>query len=133
MCVQGINRLPERVRWHSAYRIGAAVKSRCLPADSAIPAKVPSLVELLNFGIQRGQICPLFLIWHLLGKPFFRSSCLCKRTGISLSSGNSPVKYCPFDWSRECVPDDSLGPQFFWNRGVYFRHTERLCQVGCKC
>lgn len=48
MCVQGISRLPER--WHSAHTRGAAVKSRCLPADSAIPAMVPSLLELLNFG-----------------------------------------------------------------------------------
>lgn len=111
MCVQGINRLPERVRWHSAYGIGAAVKSRCLLADSAIPAVVPSLVELLNFGFYRGQIEPLIIIWHLLGKPFFRFSC--KHTGVSLSSGNNPVKCCPFGWSRECATDDSLGPQLF--------------------
>lgn len=42
-------------------------------------------------------------------------------------------KYCPFGWSRECVPGHSLGPLFFRNRGAYFRLTKRLWQVGCKC
>lgn len=54
---------------------------------------------------------------------------------VSFASGNNPCfrKYCPFGWSRECVPGHSVGPLFFRNRGAYFRLTKRLCQVGCKC